>query len=668
MCLLEYWVMLLKMAIAAVLIFFVSGRLIGPNVNFIKRVLSVVISVCFTTFVYWYSYLRYTDYNSGSVFEQMMEVSTLLWFGSMLLISMLLYLFFELFDPTGLGSKGERVTGHKNLVLRARSSWRHQKRLRQVLQIAMKNGVPQTIKFARQRENERILAVALRETLEECGGIFVKFGQVLSTRTDLFSHVFIEELGKLQQNAKPLEIQQVEDILNKMPYDAAEVFTHFNKVPLASASIGQVHLARLRINGLQVVVKLRRPEVHTVMRDDLDILVDFATLLSKKSTWAENLGFKGLAIGFAEGLLEEIRFDIEARNMIQVTNTLAKSKYEVKIPHVYTEYSDERVLVMDFAHGVSVAKAQNDILRLGVEPKSFARTVLYSFVEQMLYSGIFHADPHPGNIYIDSDDGKPILLDFGAVGRLGAPQQEGLRLLLMGIHQRDATTVYDGVVLLVENADVAERTKMEQAFSQILLKISFVDRIQTDDLIFSVFNVVKDFGLAFYPSVGLALRSIVTLDGTLRMVDPDFDIFGEAKEFSTGFLQGFLLKPFKEPREMKEKLEEELSMLLPTLRKLPRRFDQLIQRVESGKIILHHDIFSDKHNSRFITHLFSRLVLLMSGITFGVISVALLAITQFMHTSYATYLNTAAYLGLFLCAVLLVRLSIQAIREMKQND
>lgn len=665
----QYWiVMLLQMGVAAVFIFFVSGRLIGPNVNFIKRVLSVGISVFFTTFVYWYSYLRHTDYRVKNVLEQFMDISSLLWLGSMLLISMLLYLFFELFDSTGLGAKGERITGKKALLLRVRSSWRHQKRLRQVLEIAMKHGVPQTIKYARQRENEKILAVALRQTLEECGGIFIKFGQVLSTRNDLFPSVFIEELGKLQQNVKPLETGQLETILRTLPFDAEEVFSYFNKIPLASASIGQVHVAKLRKNGKMVVVKLRRPEIQVVMEDDLSILVEFASWLSFKSTWAETLGFKELAIGFADSLREEIHFDIEARNMVQVRNALSKSVNAVKIPHIYTEYSDERVLVMEMVKGVSVVEAEQVFLRLGVNQKDFARNVLYSFVEQMLYAGIFHADPHPGNIYINTEDGKPVLLDFGAVGRLGSQQQEGLKLLLMGIHQRDAAVVYDGVALLVENANVTERTKIEQAIGQILLKISYVDRIQTDELIYAVFAVVRDFGLIFYPSVGLALRSIVTLDGTLRIIDAQFDMFSEIKHFSMGYLQNALLKPLREPRATKEKLEEELAMLIPTIRKLPRRLDQLIQRVENGKIILHHDVFSDKHNAMFITRLFSRFILLMSGITFGVISVALLAISQFIQTSYAIYLNTAAYVGLFLCAVLLVRLSIQAIREMKRTE
>ena len=178
----------------------------------------------------------------------------------------------------------------------------------------------------------------------------------------------------------------------------------------------------------------------------------------------------------------------------------------------------------------------------------------------------------------------------------------------MGIQLNDSSVLYDGLTLLVENADHAERGRMEQAIDQILLKISYVDRIPTEELIHALFTVVRDFGLAFYPAVGLALRSLVTLDGTLRVIDPRFDIFTEAKDFSATYMRASFLKPFKEPMATKERSQEELSMLIPTLRKMPRRVDQLIQRVESGKIILHHDVFSDEHNSRFITHLFSQFV------------------------------------------------------------
>lgn len=656
---------LTQILIVSGLIYIVSGRLIGSNINFVRRVLSVVISVTLTSFVYWYSYLRHTDFLSETMMQTVTEVSTLIWIGSMLLISMLLYLVFELFDPSGI-TNGDRRHGQKSLLLRLRSYWRQQKRLRQVLKIAVTNGVVQTIKYARQRENEKELAIALRATLEQCGGIFIKFGQVLSTRKELFSPIFIDELERLQHRVRPLSEEQVKQILERsLPQSMDEIFSQFQMEPIAAASIGQVHKARLK-NYEEVVVKLLRPEVKGIMRDDLEILEEFANWLSTKSTWAESLGFRELAGGFAEGLREEIHLDIEVRNTLQVKNALAKSDYKVRIPKIFTPFSNENVIVMEYIRGQSVADGASEFNRLSIDRRQFARTVLYSFFEQMLFSGIFHADPHPGNIHIDETDGTPVLLDFGAVGRLGATQQEGLKLFLMGIQLNDSSVLYDGLTLLVENADHAERARMEQAIDQILLKISYVDRIPTEELIHALFTVVRDFGLAFYPAVGLALRSLVTLDGTLRVIDPRFDIFTEAKDFSATYMRASFLKPFKEPMATKERLQEELSMLIPTLRKMPRRVDQLIQRVESGKIILHHDVFSDEHNSRFITHLFSQFVLLLVGITFGIISVALLAISQFIHDSYAVYLNTAAYLGLFLCAILLVRLSIQALRSMKQ--
>ncbi|WP_373877055.1 ABC1 kinase family protein [Lysinibacillus piscis] len=646
-------------------IYFVSGRLIGSTINFGRRILSVIISVSLTSFVYWYSYLRHTNFLKESMVQTITEVSTLVWIGSMLLISMLLYLVFELFDPSGITASNQR-NGQKSFVLRLRNYWRQQKRLRQVLKIAVTNGVVQTIKYTRQRENERELAIAFRKTLEQCGGIFIKFGQVLSTRKELFSPIFIDELERLQHNVQPLPHEQISQILNNsLLHSEDKVFASFRKDPIAAASIGQVHRARLK-NYDEVVVKLLRPEVKSFMRDDLAILEEFANWLTSKSTWAASLGFRELAMSFADGLREEIHLDIEVRNTIQVTNALKSSDYKVRIPKVYTEYSNENIIVMEYVRGKSVAEGTGEFQRLHVERQVFARTILYSFFEQMLFSGIFHADPHPGNILIDEVDGTPILLDFGAVGRLGTTQQEGLKLFLMGIQLNDVNTLYDGLMLLVENADDADRARMEQAINQILLKISYVDRIPTEELIYSLFTVVREFGLTFYPAVALALRSLVTLEGTLRVIDSQFDIFTEAKEFSSTYMRTSFLKPFKEPRATKARLEEELSMLIPTLRKMPRRVDQLIRRVESGKIILHHDVFSDEQNARFISHLFARFVLLLVGITFGIISVALLAISQFIHDSYAVYLNTAAYLGLFLCAILLVRLSIQALRSMKQ--
>lgn len=660
-------VFITEVLIASVLIFFISGRLIGNDVNLSKRILSVVLGVFFTTFVFWYTYLSTNPIKANGGMDEVLNVATLLWFGSMLLISMLLYLLFELFDPIQLNENGDPVKGKENFFKRLWKYWRRQKRLRQVISIAMKNGITRTVKYVRHRETEHELAVALRMTLEQCGGIFIKFGQVLSTRSELLSPVFIEELEKLQQSVKPVPYEEIENVLKESLNSAVEdVFSYIEQEPLAAASIGQVHKAILKKTNEQVVVKVLRPDVKAIIREDLSILVEFSNWITSKSSWAESLGFKELAIGFANALHEETDFRIEARNVLQVQNTMSQKGLSVHVPKVYVEHSSEKVLVMDYIDGVSAAHAGEIIDALGLDRKLLARTLLHSFLKQALVSGIFHADPHPGNIYIDRKQGFMTMLDFGAVGRLAAPQQEGLKLFLLGLDHTDARLVYDGVTLLVENASEVDSSEVELAISQTLLKISYIEQIPTDELIYSVFSIVSDFGLRFYPSVSVALRAVVTVDGTLKVIDPSFDIFEEAKEYSSDHTKEAWKEPFKNPKATKERIEEELAVLLPTIRQVPRRIDQLFKKVESGKVILHHDIFSDKANASFVTQLFSQFVLLLVGITFGIISVALLAISQVMNSTYAIYLNSAAYIGLFLCAVLLVRLSILAIRNMKK--
>ena len=659
--------MIIQYSIVIVFIYFVSGRLIGPNVNMIKRILSVGISVLFTTFVFWYSFAKGTSI-SDMISLNTMNVSTLLWIGSMLLISMLLYLFFELFDPLELSEDGLPRNGQQSILKKYTNYWRQQKRLRQVVSIAVRNGVTQGMKYARNRESEKDLAIALRRTLEQCGGIFIKFGQVLSTRKEILPPVFIEQLELLQQRVPPLLDEQVDQILMKnFGSKTPKIFSYFDRTPIASASIGQVHQAILRSTNERVVVKLLRPEIKEIMAQDLSILMEFATWISKKSIWAEKLGFRDLAMGFAHALQEEIDFEMEARNMIQVQTVMKKNLQHIKIPKVYREFSTNSVLVMEYVNGSSVSEASVLFDSLEVKRKQFAEMLLFSFLEQALVSGIFHADPHPGNIFIEDETNHITLLDFGAVGRLGALQQEGLKLFLVGVHQNNAVVVTDGVQLLVENAEDIIPEELEQQINDILLRISYIDHIEASELIYAIFTVVRDHGLKFYPSVSIALRAIVTLDGTLKIIDPEFDIFLEAKQFSSDYLKSTLKQPFKDTTKTVNRIEEEMALFIPNLQRIPRRLDQLVKKVESGKITLHHDIFSDKKNASFVMQLFSRFVLLMVGITFGIISSALLAISQFMNSVYAIYLNTVAYLGLFLCAILLVRLSIQAIREMKKN-
>lgn len=659
----------IELAVIAVIIYMISGRLMGPKVDFRKRILSVSMGVVFTTFTYWYSYLRFTDYLNLNAIQVVQDETAILWIGSMLLISMLLYLFFELFDPVELGELGDPKAGGEIFLIRWRNRLREQKRLSRILEISVRNGFSQALDFARRRgENDRELARAFRVTLEESGGIFIKFGQMLSTHSELFPPAFIKELGSLQQNVKPLTSEQVEKLLNdKLAYRIEDVFSEVDKEPLAAGSIGQVHRALLK-NGDEVVVKLLRPDIRSIMRDDLNLLLDFTEWLSNKSAWINSIGIQDLASGFADSMREEVNFNIEIRNTIQLGNIMEKSEHNLKVPKVYTEYSNDKLIVLEYLEGKSIADGQDLLTLFDVDRSEFSRSILFSYLEQIFFNGIFHADPHPGNIFIDRMDGSPILMDFGAVGRLSEGQRGALYQFVVGIQQNDSDIMSDAVLQLVQDNESIDRNKFEYALGQTMMRISHIDKIPTRELIHSLFDIVRDFGLKFHGPVGTALRALIVLDRSLRLVDPEFDMFRESKTFAKKHKASYLFKPFTEPSATKAKIEEELAVWVPELMKIPKRIDRLVQRVESGKVILHHDIFSDKHNSMFVTQLFSRFVLLMSGITFGIISAALLAIAQFIDTAYAVYLNIASYAGLFLSVVLLVRLSIQAIRDMKRTS
>lgn len=664
-----YLKFIIELAVIAIIIYMISGRLMGPKVDFRKRILSVSLGVMFTTFTYWYSYLRFTDYLDLNAIQVVQDETAILWIGSMLLISMLLYLFFELFDPVELGELGDPKAGGEFFLLRWRNRFREQKRLSRILEISVRNGFSQALDFARRRgENDRELARAFRVTLEESGGIFIKFGQMLSTHSELFPPAFIKELGSLQQNVKPLTSEQVEKILNdKLAYRIEDVFSEVDKKPLAAGSIGQVHRALLK-NGDEVVVKLLRPDIRSIMRDDLNLLLEFTDWLSKKSHWIHSIGINDLASGFAESMREEVNFNIEIRNTIQLGNIMEESEHNLKVPKVYTEYSNDKLIVLEYLEGKSIADGQDLLTLFDVDRSEFSRSILFSYLEQIFFNGIFHADPHPGNIFIDRMDGSPILMDFGAVGRLSDSQRGALYQFVIGIQQNDSDVMSDAVLQLVQDSEEIDRNKFEYALGQTMMRISHIDKIPTRELIHSLFDIVRDFGLKFHGPVGTALRALIVLDSSLRLVDPNFDMFRESKTFAKKYKASYLFKPFTEPSATKAKIEEELAVWIPELMKVPKRIDRLVQRVESGKVILHHDIFSDKHNSMFVTQLFSRFVLLMSGITFGIISAGLLAIAQFIDTAYAVYLNIASYAGLFLSVVLLVRLSIQAIRDMKRTS
>lgn len=638
---------------------YIIGRLIGTRLSFAKQAAASLISVIATSAVFWFTYVRFNTSSSPGIHE-------FWWLVSMVIASMLFYLLFEMFDPIPLGERGERLSESGNPLSRLLAWGRRQRRYLQVLFIAVRHGVGKNLSLKRSSFTDRKLAVSLRNTLEQCGGFFIKFGQVLSTRSDLFPPVFIEELSHLQENVTRLTTKQIETILTKeLQKPKEELFSFFDMEPLAAASIGQVHRATLRENGKDVVVKLLRPDIVFLLRRDLDILIRFATWVSRRSAWVRSIGFLDLAKGFSAAMREETDFRIEARNFAQVSAAMANSKSKVKIPEVYRDISTSSVLVLEFMEGVSVKKGATLLAERGIDRSAVQQEIFDCVMAQIFFQGIYHADPHPGNVYI-LNDGTPALLDFGSVGRLGALQQDALKRLLLGFEQRNAYVIMDSLMQLTETDRDIDKEGLEQAISQLLVQIAYDVKGNADVFIQGLFRIISEFGLAFYPMVAGVFRSLITLEGTMLQLNPDFLLMEEIKRFAKQYMTEFL--PVGNASDLRKTAENELLEMLPVLRRLPRRLDHLGTMMEKGEFSMKVGFFSDKTNASFISKWISQLLLAFVGMAFGGISIGLLYIGGKQSSEEFSALAMFGYTGLLVSAILLIRVAIYSVRDLKVNN
>ncbi|SDY76321.1 AarF/UbiB family protein [Bacillus sp. 166amftsu] len=648
--------MFFQFFLLAVIMAFISGRLIGTKLNLLKQASAAIMGVTVTSAMYWFMYLRYHD-------ESIVGVDRYFWLGSSLIVSMLFYLMFELFDPIRREEKEETLNGSRNPISNFFARIGRQKRYMRVTSIALKHGMGKYLALKRTPEADYKLAIALRNTLEECGGVFIKFGQVLSTRSDLLPSSFIHELSNLQENVTRLSHDQVEGILkNELSVPKDELFSFFDMEPLAAASIGQVHKAKLKATNQDIVVKLLRPDISSTIQRDLDILMHFALWISNKSNWAKNIGFLDLAQGFSIAMKEEIDFKIEARNFKQVSASMENSQTKVKIPKVYQEYSNSKILVLEFLDGVSVKNGTALLNELHIDTKEVQRQLFDCILEQIFFKGIFHADPHPGNVYI-LQDGTPALLDFGSVGRLGTLQQDAFKRLLIGFERKNSYILLDGLLQLVETKPSIDKDSLEQAISQLLIQSTYSSSSSSEEFIQGLFQIIADFELAFYPMVAGAFRSLITLEGTMLQLNPQFNLMDEAKRFAKDHAVNFM--PVSNYTDLKEAATNELMSILPAVRRIPRKLDDLSSKLENGELSLKVGFFSDPTNASFVTTFISQLLITLIGTAFGGISIGVLYLANDAKEPNDQFLSVVGYVGLFISAILLVRVAIHAVRKFK---
>ncbi|MEO3825839.1 AarF/UbiB family protein [Actinomadura sp. B10D3] len=572
------------------------------------------------------------------------EVTPLLWFVCLgfacaLLVSMTALVLWEAFVPTGtVPSPLSWLGGLRSRIARAR-------RYRRISFIFLRHGLGPYLR-GRAKPTPRT-ARSFTHALEQGGVVFVKLGQVLSTRRDVLPAEFVRELGRLQDRATPVPWPEIERVLRWELGDPDEVFASFDRTPLAAASIAQVHAATLR-SGEEVVVKIQRPGVRDVVERDLDIVGRLARSLHDRAGWARSFGVVDLADGFATALREELDFRVEARNMASVAATARGG--DVVIPRPYDDLCTSRVLVMQRLDGVALSKAGPRIDARGVDRTKLANTLLDTVLRQIVLDGVFHADPHPGNILL-LDDGRLGLIDFGSVGRLDAELRSGLQRMLIAMNRGDAVAVTDAFLEFTARPDELDEQALARALGAFMARHLGPGTTPDMAMFTDLFRLVARFDLAVPAEIAAVFRALATLEGGLTELAPGFGIVQEAQAFGETYLRERL-----RPASLQEAASDELVSLMPMLRKLPRRIDRIAAAAEAGRLTMNIRLFADEADRRTVTGLLQQVLLTVLASTAGVMAVMLLGLDDGpAMTPDVSLFQFFGYCGLVISSVLSLR-------------
>ncbi|MCM8595204.1 ubiquinone biosynthesis regulatory protein kinase UbiB [Accumulibacter sp.] len=425
-------------------------------------------------------------------------------------------------------------------------------------------------------------AVRLRQALEALGPIFVKFGQVLSTRRDLLRPDIADELAKLQDRVPPfsseLALAQIEQAYGR---PASAVFAEFDLQPVASASIAQVHFARLRPEdgGHEVAVKILRPQMHEVIANDLALLETLAVVLEKAWPDGKRLKPREVVSEFAKYLYDELDLMREAANCSQLRRNFLGSRL-LRVPEVHWDQCTTTVMVMERMRGIPISQTEA-LLAAGIDLSALSRAGVEIFFTQVFRDGFFHADMHPGNIFVATDPvhhGSYIALDFGIVGTLTDTDKNYLAQNFLAFFQRDYKRVATAHIeagwappeTRADEFEAAIRAVCEPIFDRPLHEISF------GRVLLRLFQTSRRFNVEIQPQLMMLQKTLLNIEGLGRQLDPDLDLWKTAKPFLERWMREQV-----GGRAFQRCLQQEAPYWARTLPQLPRLVHQVLARPQA---------------------------------------------------------------------------------------
>ncbi|PKM81185.1 MAG: hypothetical protein CVU89_10405 [Firmicutes bacterium HGW-Firmicutes-14] len=442
----------------------------------------------------------------------------------------------------------------------------------------------------------------LRLAFEELGTTFIKLGQVLSTRADLLSPEFLKELAKLQVSVPPISYETVcEEIERELGLEINILFAEFDENPMAAASIGQVHRARLH-TGEQVVIKVQRPGVSNLVNTDLEILRHLAGLITKRTSLGQIADLNSLLDEFAYTLRNELSYFQEGRNADQFRENFAGND-RVRIPMVYWDLTTSKVITFEELHGYNITEVDK-LDERGIDRHRLAAECTMAYMKMVFEDGFFHADPHPGNILVE-EDGHINLIDFGMVGHLDEETREQLMYLFLAVAANDADGVVEATLNMGASAGNVKREDIKKDIKLFLARYYGLSlkEINMAHVINEIMNVAYNRRLRLPANLSVLGKTMLMCEGLGRQLDPEFNLL----EVIVPYAKRMLVKQYS-PERIWRKTVKTAYQVVRLMTRMPEQLTKLMYRLQDNNFVIGMDF----RNTENIIHEMNSMVNRMS--------------------------------------------------------
>src|SRR5665213_1213471 len=408
----------------------------------------------------------------------------------------------------------------------------HLKRYKDIAMLFLKYGTSDLAKeFAQDDANEKEMLSAkagqpkpeeLADDLEKMGPTFIKFGQLLSSRPDLLPEPYLKALARLQDKVKPFPYEQVEEIISsELGVRISKAFSYFEEKHLAAASLGQVHRAALR-DGRPVVVKVQRPDIRKQIAEDFEVLEEIAGFFDEHTDIGKRYRFGKILAEFKTSILQELDYQREASNLTTLAANLKEFPH-ILVPLPVLDYSSRSVLTMDYVSGTKIT-ALSPVVKLDINGDVLAEELFKAYLKQVLIDGFFHADPHPGNVFL-TDDGRVALLDLGMTGRLNSAMQENLLRLLLAISEGNGDETVKIILRISETADDFDETEFTKKASEFVSeqRDQTLNRQDVGKALMEISRTAAQTGLYVPTELTLLGKTLLQLEEVGKILCPKFN-------------------------------------------------------------------------------------------------------------------------------------------------